>query len=53
MLKLIDYLLIMVKTELILNMTDFLIATIKDITAFYEAEKKSFTSNSWIVVNIA
>lgn len=53
MLKLIDYLLITVKTELILNMTDFLITTIKDITAFYEAEKKSFTSNSWIVVNIA
>lgn len=34
-------------------MTDFMINTINDITAFYESEKKSFTSNSWVVVNIA
>ena len=35
MLKLVDYLMITVKTELILNMTDFMTNTIKDITAFY------------------
>ena len=32
MLKLVDYLIITVKTQLMLNMTDFLINTIKDIT---------------------
>jgi hypothetical protein len=26
--------------------------TIKDITAFYESEKKSFTSNSWLIVSL-
>lgn len=35
LLKLIDYLVITSKTELIVNMVDFLTNTIKDITAFY------------------
>lgn len=37
LLKLIDYLVITSKTELIVNMVDFLTNTIKDITAFYES----------------
>ena len=37
MLKLVDYLIITVKTQLMLNMTDFLTNTIKEITEFYEA----------------
>ena len=37
MLKLVDYLIITVKTQLLLNMTDFLSHTIKDITENYEA----------------
>ena len=52
LLKLIDYLVITSKTELIVNMVDFLSNTIKDITAFYESEKKSFTSNSWLVLEL-
>lgn len=52
MLKLIDYLIITVKTELLLNMTDFLTTTIHDISAFYEAEKKTFNNNSWVVIDL-
>ena len=52
MLKLVDYLMITVKTQLMLNMTDFLTNTIKEITEYYEAETKGFSSNSWIVIDL-
>ena len=52
LLKLVDYLCISSKTQLILNMIDFLSTTIHDISAFYESDKKSFSLNSWLVVEI-
>ena len=52
MLKLVDYLIVTVKTQLMLNMTDFLNHTITDITEFYSSEQKSFSSNSWITVEL-
>ena len=52
MLKLVDYLLITVKTQLLLNMTDFLTNTIQDITELYEEETKGFSSNSWITIEL-
>jgi dynein heavy chain, axonemal len=52
MLKLVDYLAITVKTQLLLNMTDFLTHTIRDITESYQEEKKGFSSNSWITINL-
>ncbi len=34
-------------------MIDFLNHTIQDITSLYEAEKKTFASNSWMVVHLS
>ncbi len=52
LLKLTDYFIITSKTDLVINMIQFLTNTIKDITAFYESQKKSFSSNSWLIISL-
>ena len=52
LLKLVDYLVITSKTELIIGMVNYLTTVVRDITVSYDSEKKSFISNTWIIVDV-
>ena len=50
--KLTDYLIINSKTELIVNMINSLLATVNEVNASYEEDKKGFGSLSWVQVEV-